>query len=150
MNFWCAPSSIIDPNIGVVSRQAVLNALKSGDSSGLNFNDLNTYNKVKNYLADNSKGDWGYAKMYTSGVMEESLKFKNNYYNSPVWGPETPAWVQNGQDLTSKVNEYFIKAITTGKVDEEFNNWVNYFNSQGGKEATAEINDWYSKNKSIK
>lgn len=151
MNFWCKPNNtFIDPNLNNKSDKAVLAALNSGNSSMLNNNDLIKYNQVVDYEKDKTKGDWGYYTTYKGGTIESALSQTNNYYISPASGPETPAWVQNGQDLSTKVREFFIKAIISGNVDKEFANWVRYFNTQGGKEATTEINNWYVKNKNIK
>ncbi len=147
MNFWCKATGIVDPLKTTNTFNAVKEAMKSKDASKLNPSDKETYNKATS--ADPKVGDWGYAQSWAENGPND-LQFgelSKNVILSPAWGPETPAWVQNGQAMYSKVREYFTKAVTSGNVDQEFNNWLNYWNTQGGKDATDEINDWYAKNK---
>ena len=143
MNFWCKPANISDPRKGDTKSLAVLDALRSGNSTKLNMEELDEYNKV---IAD----DWDFSTMYKEGGSQE-MRFSNPYKDavwiSPAWGPETPAWVEAGQDLHVKAEEFFIKAVTTGEVDKYFDEWLNYWETQGGKQATDEINAWYEQNK---
>lgn len=147
MNFWCKATDLTDPLVNINSNIAIKAAMESKDPSKLNYSENDYYTKATS--TDPSKGDWGYAQTWaTNGPNDLAFgKLAKNILLSPAWGPETPAWTQNGQDLYGKVREYFIKAITTGKVDQQFDEWINYWNTQGGKEATQEINDWYAKNK---
>jgi putative aldouronate transport system substrate-binding protein len=154
MNFWCKPSFGIDePNKGAVDAKAVFEALNKKDPSGLKMSQKETYDKIMKFNEDPAKANpdlWSNGQMYKAGGSVEmwlSDKYKDAKWISPAWGPETDAWVQNGQDLHTKVQEHWIKAITTGKVDEEFDNFLNYWKTQGGAEATTQINEWYSKNK---
>lgn len=149
MVFWCNPSNISNPENDPAKYTNVLAALKSGDGSKLNFIEKEDYDKASEYNKDKTKGDWGYAKyLQDGGAVELALtKYKDSVYLDPAWGPETKSWMESGQDLSNKCIEFYTKAIMTGNVDQEFDNWVNYFNTQGGKDATAEINEWYAANK---
>jgi putative aldouronate transport system substrate-binding protein len=142
MNFWCKPANINDPRNALNNVNAILEAMKTGDATKLQIDQKEGYDKVKS-------GDWAYSTMYKAGGAEEMrvTKYKDAQWVSPAWGAETPAWVQSGQDLHVKAQEFFIKAVTTGNVDKEFDEWVNYWNTQGGAEATNEMNEWYEQNK---
>ena len=54
---------------------------------------------------------------------------------------------KNSQNWHVKYIEFCTQAILTGKVDEYFNQWLEFFKANGGEEATAEANAWYAENK---
>jgi putative aldouronate transport system substrate-binding protein len=148
MNFWCAPSNIADPTYNLINYINVLDALKSGDDTKLNFIEKETFDMVMENRKDSAKY-WGTAQfLKPGGAMEQTLeKYKDAVFLTPAWGPETRTWMESGQNLTLKCAEFYIKAVMSGEVDKEFDNWINYFNSQGGSVATEEINQWYNKYK---
>ena len=143
MNFWCKPANINDPRNSVIKINAVLEAMNTGDVSKLNIEQKEEYGKA-------TSDQWDFATMFKKGGSQEmriSDKYKDALWVSPAWGPETPTWVESGQDLHVKVQEYFIRAVTTGEVDKYFEEWLNYWETQGGGQVTVEINEWYSQNK---
>jgi putative aldouronate transport system substrate-binding protein len=148
MNFWCAPNNVKDPNSDPDKYTNTLEALKTGDASKLNFSEREEYDKVVENKADKTKHIGTAVNYIPGGSLDMALtKYKDSYYLSPAWGPETKSWMENGQDLSVKLQDFYIKAVMSGNVDAEFDNWVNYFNTQGGLDATEEVNEWYSKNK---
>ena len=152
MNFWCKPAFGIDaPNTSSIRSKNVTDALYNNlDPASLNLSEKETYDKFKDYEANKTPENWAVYTSYKAGGAAQQ-RFTPEYESavilSPAWWPETPAWVQYGQELHSKVQDYFINAVVTGDVDGEFDKWVNYFNTQGGEDILKEYNEKYLESK---
>jgi putative aldouronate transport system substrate-binding protein len=61
------------------------------------------------------------------------------------FGPNTPAMNTRLGDLNSKRQEYFTRIIV-GDMDVEdgFQEWIDYWNKNGGRQITQEVNEWYA------
>lgn len=155
--FFRALGHIEDPNLGMQNRKLTYEALKTGDESILTPTaKLGTYDSIKAWLDQGQNNDnWTQNFTYwrvgaPGGVIEYDMKKwadNNDFSYAPYWGSETPAYAKNAQNWHVKYIEFCTQAILTGKVDEYFNQWLEFFKANGGEEATAEANAWYAENK---
>jgi putative aldouronate transport system substrate-binding protein len=152
MNFWCKPAfGISAPNVETDRGKHVSAALRGTlDPATLNLSEKETYDKYKDYVANKTLENWAIYTMYKEGGSADQLvkpEVAGVARLTPDWWPETPAWTQYGQDISTKVQEYFINAVVSGDVDGEFDKWLNYYNSQGGADIQTEYNAKYQEYK---
>jgi putative aldouronate transport system substrate-binding protein len=157
MAFWNAlvqfPS---DVNANWNNWTVVRQDLKDGkdNTASYNMNQKIYYDQLKRWKDNGLKdkeGDliWSLYKMNDFGGSNE---WTNQNYDTAVsfdemWGPETDSMVKYGGEWNTKFKEFFIKAIMTGNVDQEFDAWVNYWTTNGGSDTNKEVNDWFAANK---
>ena len=135
-----------DPDWNYKCALAVTDALKTKDTSKLNPEQMNYYTDALKYL------DGTDMKMYRRIAVFSGEGSTIKWYDSfkagnimpnEFYGPNTDTMNAKLGNLNSKRDETFIKIIM-GEPIEEFDNWVTYFNAQGGAEITKEVNDWYA------
>lgn len=124
----------------------VIDALKSGDATKLNPEQKSYFDGAKAYLDGTDMKMYRRVATFGEGgscqVWYNSFKAGNVMANE-YYGPNTDTMNAKLGNLESKRNETFIKIIMGESIDE-FDKWVEYFNAQGGKEITDEVNSWYS------
>lgn len=152
MNFWCKPAfGVSAPNTSTVNAKQVFDAIHNGlDPALLTLSQRQNYDEYKDYEANQTLKNWAVYTMFKKGGSVDQLltpEYEKAVILSPAWWPETPALVQYGQELNSKVQDYFINAVITGDVDGEFDKWIKYFNTQGGEEIMKEYNEKYQEYK---
>ena len=106
----------------------------------------------ENVNAENFDLNWSLWKLEGPGgtLLDQRELYQQHpesFVWSPFWGNSTPAMTQYSNDWGNKRLEFATKAIMNGNVDEEFNNWVEYFNTNGGTDAAIEVNQWYQEHK---
>ncbi|ULL17107.1 extracellular solute-binding protein [Paenibacillus sp. H1-7] len=123
-------------------------ALKTGDKSILNPEQVGNFTQVKQYL-DGDKSMWNYAKIFGP---EGSLGIVNKYVNEKLllpdayYGIPTSAMVKRNSTIGDLVEQTFMKIILGAPIDT-FDSFVDNWNKLGGAEITKEVNDWYAKQK---
>ncbi|HHY82989.1 MAG TPA: extracellular solute-binding protein [Clostridiales bacterium] len=157
MSFWNAVVSF--DNIGknyTIADYVNAEIKKGGDGSTLPLDARSTFQMFKSWLTEGTKAEnyevnWAMYKLFNEENGSDLLTFrmaeaepeKYRHYDA-FGGLDTPAMAKYGSDISTKVTEYFIRAIMEGNVDAEFEAWVNYFHNNGGDEMTKEANEWYA------
>ena len=123
------------------------NALKTNNSSKLTGAQLNYLEKYKTWtLKKNTLGWRTYAIYSPNGSLMTQKDILSNKLTvlDKGWGPDTPSWIGKGYDLVDSKTRYFKKNIRGDlTVEDGFNQWISYFNENGGKPATEEMNQWW-------
>jgi len=122
-------------------------ALKTKDFSKLTGEQLGIIDKFDLWLKKKDAYGWRLWAILAPGGSAATAQqiIDNNYlYPDRGWGPETQAWIDKGPDLYNIQDQMFVKIIRGDMtVDDGFNQWVTYFNNNGGAKATEEINAWW-------
>jgi putative aldouronate transport system substrate-binding protein len=123
-------------------------ALKTGDKSKLNPEQVGNFTQVKQYL-DGDKSMWNYAKIFGP---QGSLGITNKYVNEKLLQPDayygipTNTMVKRSSTIGDLVEQTFMKIIMGAPI-ETFDSFVDNWNKLGGADITKEANDWYAKQK---
>lgn len=139
-NAW-SPTKNLDVHL------AVTEALKTGDTSKLNAEQLSTYNKIKQFK-DGDNHQWGTARIFGE---ESSFAVINQYQkdNLPLmnqfFGAPTKTMGEKMATLNKMELESFTKIIM-GEPIEAFDKFVEDWNKLGGSEITKEVNEWAKSN----
>jgi putative aldouronate transport system substrate-binding protein len=135
-----------DPDWNYVCAVKVTEALANKDASALNDEQKSYYDRSVAYLDGTDMT--GYRSYKTFGPNGAMQAFYNSFQAGNVminqyYGPNTDTMNAKLGNLNSKRDEVFVKIIM-GDPIEKFDEWVSYFNAQGGAEITQEVNDWYA------
>lgn len=159
MNFWNALFSIgsmgRNYKAGLLAQDAIDGKIPAAD---LKFDAKNWYDKMNSWVTEGTKAkdfdvNWSFYSIYGKGgseiwKQENAYKDIEKYFEyDRIWGPEPPTQVKNGTDWAEKFEELCIKAVMSGNVEQEFDNWIKYFQTNGGADAEKEANDWYAAHK---
>ncbi|MEI6133040.1 MAG: hypothetical protein WCQ41_09500 [Bacillota bacterium] len=122
--------------------------LETKDPKKLTGEQLGIISYFKSWAKNKDPISWRMWVIYKDGGAVETSKSilkDKNFYLDRAWGPETQAWIDKGPDLSQMQTQIFAKIVRGdfASVDEGFNQWITYFNNNGGAEATTEINDWW-------
>lgn len=128
--------------IGRNSPKNILEAVKSGDPSGLNGPEMSLYPDIKAYL----DGDQSLWSRYAAEIQSKSILFDDYYANDRILLPAyqgfpVPSWVEKGTLLTDLENEAFTKIVMGNDSPTEFEDFVKAWNDLGGADVTKEINE---------
>ena len=113
---------------------------------------LKYYEGVKRYEANDKKWNpddpsaWQYNMNYgfPSSIQNYLEAYEAGKIIFSAWfGTETPTMIKKMSNLKDLQAETFTKIITGAVGIEEFDNFVNTWNKQGGSDITDEVNDWY-------
>lgn len=138
-----------DVMYNINSVDMVKTALETGDESKLDTEMLDFYKLAKSYMdGTDMKGYGAYATDGPGGgaVIANEILAKKLYLNDSFFGPSSDTMNAKLGNLMSKENEVFTKIIMGAPISE-FDDFVEYWNSQGGSEITAEVNDWFANTK---
>jgi len=131
----------------VNNAQVIETALKTKDFSKLTGEQLGIIDKFDSWLKKKDPYGWRlYAIVGPGGsyFTQREIIQSDNLYPDRGWGPETQAWIDKGPDLSGMTSQMFVKIIRGDlTVEDGFNQWVTYFNDNGGLKATEEINAWW-------
>jgi putative aldouronate transport system substrate-binding protein len=109
------------------------------------------YEEIKEYLGEEDfSGFTAYQLWYepvSTILMQEKYHEPGAVVFDEYFGPNTPTMNRNWGNIKSKQVELFSKIIMGDPVEETFDEWLQYFNDQGGREITEEVNDWYEDNR---
>lgn len=119
-------------------------AVRQRDPSGLFEGDMPIYDACMAYLNGDLEKYGIYGK-YGPGSGSELIldiidkgQFQPNMYT----GPNTETMNRQFGNLRSKQDEVYSRIIMGAPIDE-FDEWVEYWNEQGGATITEEVNAWY-------
>jgi len=124
---------------------AIVEAMKTKDTSKLKKGQLNTYNQIDSYL----KGDENYWKMERifgeGGAFSIVKQYDADqlYVRDEFVGPPTETQVDKGATLSTLVTSAFTKIIMGAPI-EEFDKFVEDWKKLGGDKLTNEVNAWYA------
>ncbi|RCW43473.1 extracellular solute-binding protein [Paenibacillus prosopidis] len=124
----------------------VVDALKSGDTSKLNAEELGYVNEIKQF----NEGDinkWAANKIFGPGGSQSVLgQYITGKLTQPdeFYGAPTPTMAQRKSSLDTLMEETFAKIIMGGASIDEFDKYVENWKKLGGDAITQEVNDWYS------
>ena len=144
MAFFYPPFVINDPMFNARAFAQVQEALETGDTSAMNPQVLGYYIGVREHMANPSPDTWAFFRAWgPGGSIGEDARY--NEMGGNIMGralmTEVPTWVRTGQSMVAQLDTFIIRAIMNGNVEEEFNAFVNFFNTQGGADSTREINE---------
>lgn len=129
--------------------QHVTTALSNTDPGSLTDEEKSYYDRCKAYLDGSDPTGYGIYRIFgpdgSEFVWETALQQKQ-YMPEGYYGPNTDTMNAKWGNLMSKRDEEFTKIIMGAPISE-FDDWVSYWNSQGGQEITNEVNGWYATNK---
>lgn len=126
---------------------AVSEAITSEDSSKLNAEQINYYDRIMNYRSGGTDTlDWAYDRVFgTEGsfsvvnhYVENDLIQRNGFYGAP-----TPTMATKKATLDKMEQETFTRIIM-GESIESFDKFVSDWKNLGGDQMTEEINQWKS------
>ncbi|HHV09500.1 MAG TPA: extracellular solute-binding protein [Clostridiales bacterium] len=122
-------------------------ALESGDTSGLNAEQMNYYELCKLSLAgDHSNNNWHQLKMFgPGGSLGVVQKYWDNGNVMPdlYYGPPTPAMTEKKSTL-DKLQLTDFSVIIMGAPVDDFDKFVANWLNLGGRDMTDEVNEWYA------
>ena len=135
-----------DPNGKIESYKKVQEALKTGSTSGLGFEEMHMLANIDKYIKGDISSWSSYAEFGPQGSygvlskVAEGMGLANIFY-----GASTPVMAEKMPALIKMQNEVFT-SIILGSPIENFDKFVNDWDKLGGNEITKEVNEWYSKN----
>lgn len=136
------------PMKNFVAAQKVSAALESGNTDELNEEEKNYYEMAKLSLdGDHSNNNWHQLKMFGPGGSFEVI---NKYWEDETivqdqyFGPPTPAMTEKKSTLDKQQLTDFTSIILGGSIDD-FDKFVQNWESLGGADITKEVNEWYAK-----
>jgi putative aldouronate transport system substrate-binding protein len=137
-------NKVADFSISDQVREAIANR----DPSGLDPESKIYFDNAMGYL--DGSNPTGYRSLGTFGpgggtAAQKEWYNRGLYLWDNFYGPNTATMNTALGDLNSKRLEYFTKIIV-GDLDVErgFEDWVDYWNVNGGELITAEVNEWYA------
>ncbi|AEE96989.1 extracellular solute-binding protein [Mahella australiensis] len=160
MEFWNAVVSF--DNIGKnykVAEMVNKEIAEGGDGSDLPVDAKTMFEQMNSWIKEGTKSpnfdvNWAMYKLFNAENGSDLITHKmataepdKYWYYDAFGGLDTPAMAKYGSDIATKSQEYFIKAVMEGNVDENFDAWVKYFHNNGGDLMTQEANEWYQKSK---
>jgi len=93
------------------------------------------------------EGNWA---LWNMTLGSESLATARRMFDlghitpTPRWGADTTPEAEHSTNLMSRFVEFATLAIMNNDVDSQFEQWVNFFESNGGAEINAEVAAWWA------
>ena len=142
--------SVINPDSDYQQYEQILEAIKTGDTSGItNSVNLMKYNNAIDYINNKTPGNIGY---YMQEGFEQSAYglgkqiLDNGWYvKSKLWGASPQTLIDSGSTLNDILTEGFTKIIMGEESVDYFDQVVENWKAAGGEQATKEMNDLYNK-----
>lgn len=126
---------------------AVADALASGDTSKLNGEQQGYYDSAILWHENQDPAGWPLYAVFgpdSTMMLQKDLADAGLYYLDRYTGPDTPTMMTNKANLDQRETEVFTRIIMGANLDQEFDEWVQYFNAQGGAQITSEVNEWWA------
>ncbi|WP_372629463.1 extracellular solute-binding protein [Cohnella sp.] len=124
---------------------SVSHAIQSGDTSQLNAEETDYYNRIQSYLGGGTETlDWAYDRVFgvdgsfsvINKYVEDNLVARNGFYGAP-----TPTMASKKSTLDKIEEETFTRIIMGDSIDL-FDKFVADWKKLGGDQMTAEVNEW--------
>ncbi|MCM3337659.1 extracellular solute-binding protein [Paenibacillus sp. MER TA 81-3] len=125
-------------------------AIQNKDASILTTKEHRTrYGRAMKYVEGDISMWWEYLISGPNGSLSLVPKMKqdNLFEQTKFYGAPTPTMVEKGAILNKKRDEVFVKIIMNQVPIEQFDQFVADWKKLGGDQITAEVNEWYAKNK---
>ncbi|MEF3305031.1 extracellular solute-binding protein [Paenibacillus sp. GYB003] len=141
--FKHSPFNAWSPTKNLEVHLAVVNSLKTGDTSKLNGEQKSTYDKIKKFNEGDNK-NWNQARVFGES---SSFAVINQYQNhnlplmSQFFGAPTKTMGEKKATLDKMELETFTKIIM-GEPIEAFDKFVDDWKKLGGADITKEVNEW--------
>jgi putative aldouronate transport system substrate-binding protein len=124
----------------------VTRAIETGDTAGLNLEELNYYEMSMLSLGgDHTNNNWHQLKMFgPAGSLSVQQRYwdTGNTVTNAFYGAPTPTMVEKMSTLKTQALTDFT-AIIMGGDPAGFDTFVSKWNALGGAEMTREVNEWY-------
>ena len=160
MEFWnrmCTGGGKVDDRIPdhQSGYQAVLEINNRGDGSRLRnmnaFGALQFFEQMKSWIDLGTRGEnwelnwsiWNINIGTNSRGHSERMDTEGRFLSSPRTGQEVPAEAENNQNLYAKYIQYATEAIMNNTATRSFNDWVSYYNANGGTQIYAQVREQY-------
>lgn len=149
---WKMPLVVpaIEPDNGYKATLSVVDAIKSGDTSTLQPTAKIIYDRVTNWLNNQDVNDWGHDRIFgpeNSSFMVVDHYVKNDLLQRNAFsGVETPAMRIYGNKLRDRAKEVITKVIM-GEDIKSWDDFLGYWDKQGGLEMEAEATEWLNSQK---
>ncbi|MCL2362822.1 MAG: hypothetical protein FWC73_13540 [Defluviitaleaceae bacterium] len=163
MAFWnrmgTGNGNLVDTRPQYDTFSLTLEALTTGSRDDLvarrAFSAIGFYDRIMNWVnygtdVDNWESHWALWNMYlgTGSLLTSQQMFHNGFMSySPRWGVETAAEASYNANLNSRFIEFVTVAIMNNDVDNQFEQWVRFFEENGGAEINAQVNEWWAANR---
>jgi putative aldouronate transport system substrate-binding protein len=124
-------------------------ALKAGDGSKLPFPASLDFERITKYRAGDQTmwfSDRTFGPEGSFSVIDHYVKNKIFLFNAYL-GASTPTMVEKLATLQTMQIEIITKIIMGAAPVSDFDAFIDQWKKQGGDKITAEVNEWYSKNK---
>ncbi|MEK0313226.1 extracellular solute-binding protein [Cohnella sp. 56] len=135
------------PEKNQIAFRAVNEAMKSGDTSGLNPEQKKYYTALKDYQ-DGDLSQWGADRTWgTEGSFSVLGQYKDNNLIkvNEFLGAPTNTMATKGSILMDLEAKMITKIILGDPVDS-FDQYVQTWKQSGGDQITQEVNEWYAEN----
>lgn len=148
LNFFNVAKIDADLNANLVLAQEVTDCLDGKITEDeLSSQAKKYYDDSKAYVDETDFNGYNYYHCYsmydgTVKPLEKKIADEKIYKIDGFYGANTDTMNKNLGNITQKRNELFTKIIMGADIDETFQEWVDYFNTQGGEEITQEVNNW--------
>ncbi|MFW6312984.1 MAG: extracellular solute-binding protein [Spirochaetota bacterium] len=106
--------------------------------------DYEIYDRVLDYEENGTVDNYGFWGKYgpeSGSVLAFEIMSDGDYTPNAYYGPNTDTMNRLMGNITGKMNEVYTRIIMGAPI-EEFDEWVDFFNEQGGAEITEEVNAW--------
>lgn len=126
----------------------IIKAIETGDTSGLNAEQMVSYVDIGKYRSGDIVGGYGGMKIFGNDMSafdtiqhyyDNGLYIMNEFTTAP-----TQTMGQKMSTVTDKVSEYYTKVIMGLESTDNFNKFVEELNALGLDKITQEVNEWYS------
>ena len=135
------------PTKNIDARLAVVDALETGDTSGLDPEQSFYYDYISGWIAGSGETlGWSYYRVFGPQGSQAITRdaFENNLYVfNEFYGPPTQTQITRWSVLNDLKLDTFMRIITGAAPIEEFDNFVEQWLSLGGEAVTEEINEWF-------
>jgi len=137
------------PAVSNIERaEAVMEALKSGDTSKLDGENKGYYDKIEAFEGGD-RSAWGYIRVFGEGGSQDLFRqYRDgqlNYTKNEFFGAPTKTMTAKKSTLDKLELETFTNIILGNSLDN-FDKFVADWKKLGGDDMTKEVNDWYAKN----
>jgi len=133
------------PRKNLETHLAIVDAMKTNDTSKMNAEAKDNYNKIMQYKSGDNKM-WAYDRIFgPEGSFAAMKKYEDEglFYINQFQGASTPAMVEKNATLLKLQDETFTKIILGESNIDEFDTFVKKWNELGGEQITKEVNDWF-------
>lgn len=136
----------VDPFLTIIQAERIQNAFATNNTANLTGEEMSYYDRAKNFQdGTDLSGYMGwaiYADPNGTAMQVKRLYESGSYLMDAYQGPNTETMNDNMSNLISKRNEVFSRIIAGGDI-AEFDEWISFWQTQGGDTITKEVNDWY-------